>query len=131
MAEFVMRDMLAKHSINDVTVSSAGTSREEIGNDTHPGTKNHLRIHGIPYTRRAARQITNDDAKAADLIIAMDSMNLRNLKRMLSAEHHGKLKRLLDYTDDKRDVADPWYTGDYETTYQDITAGCEALLKEL
>ncbi len=131
MAEFVMRDLLEKRDFAGITVSSAATSTEEIGNDTHPGTKNQLRIHGIRFERHYAHQITNADAASADIIVAMDSMNIRNLKRMLTPCHHDKITRLLDYTANKRDVADPWYTGDYATTYSDIITGCEALLKVL
>lgn len=132
MAEFMFKDMLRKAGReDDFFIESAATSREEIGNDTDPRTKKKLDENGIPYTKRRARQITRQDYDKFDLIIAMDGSNVRDMRRIIGDDNEGKVSLLLDHTDEKRDVADPWYTGDFDAAYNDIEKGLNALLEEL
>ena len=133
MAEFVMKDMVKKAGRDgDIYVESAATSREEIGNDIHYGTRAKLRECGIPFSRRAARQMTAHDYDDFDYIIAMDQYNLSNIKRIIGEDRKHKVYKLLDFTVRRgQDIADPWYTGDFDTTYDDITEGCRGLLEKL
>ncbi len=132
MAEFVFKDMVAKRGMSDLFyIASAATSREEIGNDIHYGTKQKLDEVGIPYTKRGAIQITKKDYDAYDYILLMDSNNIRNIKRIISADPECKIHRLLDFSDKPRDIADPWYTGNFDITYDDIVEGCESLLQHI
>ncbi len=133
MAEFVLRDMTKKRRIeHNFNICSAATSTEEIGNDMHYGSRDKLRREGIPFERRHARQITRRDCDAADYIIVMDSYNIRNLERVVGTGYREKTYRLLDFTARRgEDIADPWYTGDFDTAYRDIVEGCEGLLSEL
>ena len=131
MAEFVMKDLLKRSGVNGVIVASAATRNDEIGNDTHWGTKRVLDEHGISYTRRRARRIRPSDYEDFDLIIGMDEENRRDLMRFFHDDPEGKISLLLDWTGDCRSVADPWYTGDFETTYADVVKGCMQLLVQL
>lgn len=131
MAEFVMKDILAARGLGDVRVESAATSREEIGNDTYPGTKRVLDAHGIPYTPRHARQTTRRDYSEFDCIVGMDAANMAGMRRIYGGDPEGKLSLLLDWTGMGGDIADPWYTGDFETTFDDVEAGCIALAEHL
>ena len=132
MAEFMFKDMLRKAGReDDFFIESAATSREEIGNDTDPRTKKKLDENGIPYTKRRARQITRQDYDKFDFIIAMDGSNVRDMRSIIGDDSEGKVSLLLDHTDEKRDVADPWYTGDFDAAYNDIEKGLNALLEEL
>ncbi len=131
MAEFVLKDMVAKRGVADrFHIESAATSTEEIGNPVHPGTQAVLRAHGIGgfAGKRARRRGDYDDF---DLIIGMDTANMRNMDRMLGGDPSGKLHKLLEFAGSDRDVADPWYTGDFDTTYEDVCNGCEGLLRFL
>ena len=112
-------------------IESAATSREEIGNPVYPPARRKLAEHGISCNGHAARQLTNQDYDKYDLLIGMDSANLRNMHRICGGDPDGKLHLLMDYTDRPGDVADPWYTGDFEATWQDVLEGCQGLLKEL
>ena len=132
MAEMVMRHLLLQaHRETGWEVDSCATSREEIGNDIYPPAKRCLSEHGVPFTRHSARQITRLDYDYFDQILCMEEYNIRNLRRVLgeeSMEHDAalpqpKIRRLLD-----RDVADPWYTGDFEATYRDVLQGCSHIL---
>ena len=132
MAEMVMRHLVAEAGREDeFVIDSCATSREEIGNDIYPPAKRCLSAHGVPFSRHAARQITREDYEAFDLILCMEEYNIRNLRRVLGEEimeHDAalpqpKIRRLLD-----RDVADPWYTGDFEATYRDVLQGCSHIL---
>ena len=132
MAETMMRHMAAEAGVSHLfEVDSCATSREEIGNDIYPPAKRCLAAHGVPFTKHAARQITPDDYEHFDLILCMEDYNIRNLRRVLgevlmvrdSALPVPKIRRLLD-----RDVADPWYTGDFEATYRDLEEGCREIL---
>lgn len=132
MAEFVMKDMVEKLGIaENFYIASAATSTEEIGNDIHYGTKNKLRLEGIRCEKRSARQLAKSDYEEYDYIIGMDSYNLRNMKRMLGADNDNKIHLLLDFTQRPRDIADPWYTGNFDKTYDDIVEGCTALIKKI
>lgn len=132
MAEFVFRDMIKKASLSDkVYIASAATSREELGNPVHPGTRAKLSPLGISTSGKYAVQMTKDDYYKYDYLFAMDSYNIRNMLRITGGDPDGKIMRLLDITDSPRDIADPWYTGNFDDTYNDIVEGCETLLKKL
>lgn len=128
MAEMVMAELLRKAGRDDITTASAATSTEEIGNGVHPGTVRLLNRHNIPLRRHEAVQLMRRDAERYDLFIGMDSANLRNMRRMLGDAAEGRIFNLLDFSDRPRDISDPWYTGDFETTYSDVMEGCQALL---
>lgn len=130
MAEFVFLDMVRSRGLSEVlTAQSAATSTEEIGNDVHRGTKAILTKYNIPFNRREATQLTRSDYGKYDLFVGMDSANIRNMHRIFGSDPEGKIVKLLDLTDRGGDVADPWYTGNFEATYRDVTEGCEALIK--
>ena len=112
-------------------IASAATSREEIGNDVYPPARRTLVEHGISCPRRAARQLTRADFEEYDLIIGMDSENERGMRRICGDGDAEKIHLLMDYTDHPGDVADPWYTEDFEATWQDVLVGCQGLLREL
>ncbi len=137
MAEMIMRHLVSQglsDSELSIVIDSCATSREEIGNDIYPPAKRCLTAHGVPFTRHAARQITCEDYESFDMILCMEDYNIRNLRRVLGEEimmhdaalSQPKIRRLLN-----RDMADPWYTGDFETTYRDLMEGCTALLTHL
>lgn len=130
MAEFVLKDMVARRGLADeFEIESAATSTEEIGNPVHPGTVGELRRHDIGgFEKKRARQLRRDDYDAFDLIIGMDETNMRNMGRMLGGDPAGKLHKMLEFAGSTRDVADPWYTGDFDTTYEDVCDGCRGLL---
>ena len=123
-----------KHIVNEaglsdsIYVESAATSREEIGNDTYYGTKEKLDEMGIPYTRRKARQVTVDDYDNFDYLVIMDENNARNLKRIIGDDVDSKVYKAMSFVGDRRDVKDPWYTGNFDETYDDLSHSCEALL---
>lgn len=130
MAEFVMRDMIKKCGLDGrIVTASVATSTEEIGNPVHSGTRRKLREHGISTDGKYAVQLTKSDYDKYDYLIGMDSANIRNMKRITGGDE--KIIRLLDLTDEPRDVADPWYTGDFDTTYNDVVKGCKVLLEKL
>ena len=129
MAEFVFLDMIKQRGLLDrITAMSSATSTEEIGNDIHHGTRRILDKYGIHYRHREAVQLTRADYEKYDLFVGMDSANIRNMLRIFGSDPDGKVVRLLDLTDHPGDVADPWYTGNFEITYRDVTCGCEALI---
>jgi len=131
MAEFVMKDMLAKAGRDDVVVESAALHTDEIGNDIHYGTKRELSRHGIPFSPRRAWLLSSERLRDYDLVVGMDGVNMYDLRRMAGSSDKPKLRMLLDFAGIDRDVADPWYTGDFETTYADVVTGCSALLREM
>ena len=132
MAEFVMKDMVEKHGIaKDFYIASAATSTEEIGNGVHYGTRKKLAEFGISTDGKRAVQLKKSDYDKYDYIIGMDSWNMRNMKRMLPEDKDNKLHLLLDFSANPRDIADPWYTGDFDTTYDDILEGCTALMNKI
>ena len=132
MAEFVMKDLAKKAGLaSQFHIESVATSREEIGNPVYPPARRKLAEHGISCDGHAARQLTKQDYDKYDLLIGMDSANLRNMHRICGGDFAGKLRLLMDYTDLPHDVADPWYTEDFESTWRDVLAGCQGLMKEL
>ena len=132
MAEFIMKKMVDDMGLSkEFYIESAATSTEEIGNPVHYGTRQVLRKYNVDFSKKRAVQITRADYDRFDLIIGMDSYNLRNMTRIFGDDREGKISLLLDYTDEPRDVADPWYTGDFDATERDILNGCRGLLKRL
>ncbi len=129
MAEFVMKDLVKKAGLeSQFHIESAATSTEEIGNPVYPLARRKLAEHGIDCAGKTARQLRNSDYDNFDLLIGMDRANLRNMHCICGGDFAGKLHLLMDYTDRPGDVADPWYTDDFETTWQDVLAGCRGLL---
>ena len=128
MAEFVFRDMAAREGL-EVEVASAATSAEEIGNPVYPPVRRLLLSHGPDPAGKRARQLTRADYERWDLIIGMDSANIRSMERLFGGDPEHKLLRLLDLTPLRRDVADPWYTRDFNACWDDIVLGCRALLE--
>lgn len=132
MAEFLLKDMIKKEGLADrFVIASAGTSREEIGNPVHQGTRKKLAQDHISAADKYAVQLTKEDYEKYDLILGMDRANISNILRIIGSDPQEKVHRLLDFTELPRDIADPWYTGDFEITYAEIKAGCAALLKHL
>lgn len=133
MAEFVMKHKAAQYGLSsDIHISSAATSTEELGNDIHRGTRQKLTQKRIPFSPRRARQVTKADYNEYDYLIVMDGNNLVNLRRIVGEDKDNKVYKLLDFTDRKgQDIADPWYTGNFDETFDDVSEGCEGLLKKL
>ncbi len=136
MAEFIMKDMVAKRGLADkFHIASCATSTEEIwhgvGNPVYPPARRELAKHGISCDGKRAVQITPEDYDKYDIILCMDSNNMRNIKRIISADPDGKIHKLMAFAGTDADVADPWYTGDFTTTYNDVLAGCTGLLEYL
>lgn len=133
MAEYVMKALVNKSGLSDTFfIDSAATSREEIGNPVHYGTRHKLEEVGIYCGNHKARQMQKHEYDEYDYIIGMDSWNIRNINRIIgNSDPEGKVSKLLDFTEEKgKDIADPWYTGDFDTTYRDVKKGCEALLND-
>ena len=132
MAEFVMKDIVRKADLEDLfEIESAATSTEEIGNEVYPPAKRKLAEHGISCKGKTARQMTRRDYDRFDLLIGMDSWNFRNMNRICGGDPEMKIRLLMDFTDEPRDVADPWYTGNFEATWRDVSEGCQQLLDYL
>ena len=131
MAEFVMKDLLHKAGRTDVAVESAALHTDELGSDIHRGTRQELERHGIPFASRRAWLLDAAKASEYDLIVGMDAYNMADLRRLVYPADLPKVRRLLDFAGVNRDVADPWYTGNFSQTYADIVAGCNALLRSL
>ena len=132
MAEFVMKRLVQDAGLEDkFEIASAATSREELGNPVYPPARRKLAEHDIDCAGKTARQMTKQDYLHYDHIIVMDQNNLRNLRRIIGADTEGKVSLLMAHTDHPGDVADPWYTGDFEATWRDVLEGCTALLREL
>ncbi len=129
MAEFIMKDIVKDR--DDFIIGSCATSTEEIGNDIYPPAKRVLRDHGIEFEPRMARQMTSDDYGQYDHIIAMDRNNIRNMSRFVMDDPEKKVSLLMDEVGRHVDVADPWYTGDFERTFDDISEACNALFLRL
>ena len=130
MAEFIMKKLVADAGLSEMfEIASAATSTEEIGNPVYPPARRKLAEHGIGCEGKTARQLTRSDYQHYDLLIGMDYYNIRNMTRMCGGDPDGKIKMLLDYTDRPGDVADPWYTGNFDTTWRDCLEGCTALLE--
>ncbi len=132
MAEFVMKDLVRrKGEENDFFIASAATSREEIGNGVYPPVKRILNAMGINCDGKRARQVTRDDYAEFDYIVCMDKNNMRNIARIIPSDPDNKIFMLLSLTETPRDVADPWYTGDFEATKHDVMGGCEKLYEHI
>ena len=136
MAEFIFKDMIRKQGLEqDFVVRSCATSTEEIwgdvGNPVYPPAQKELKKHGISCEGKRAVQLKKSDYDKYDLFIAMDSMNLRNIGRIFGNDPQNKVHKMMDYTNRKGDVADPWYTGRFDVTYTDILDGCKGLLESL
>ena len=132
MAEFVLKDIVKKQGLGkNFYIKSSATSNEEIGNDIHYGTRNKLIQKGIPFEKRKATRLMPEDYNKYDYIIGMEESNIRNIKRIFGNDIEHKIYRLLDYSDNPRDIADPWYTGNFEITYNDIVEGCNGFLQYL
>ena len=132
MAEFVMKKLVADAGRTDeFEIASAATSTEELGNRVHRGTARVLDRLSIDYSGKRARQISRSEYEKWDLIVVMDEANVRNARRIFGGDPERKIRKLMAYAGESRDVADPWYTGDFEQTYRDVDKGCRALLKTL
>ena len=132
MAEFVMKHLVAEAGLSDYfEIASAATSTEEIGNPVYPPARRKLAEHGIGCEGKTARQMTRSDYLYYDKVVAMDRNNLRNLRRMFGDDTEHKISLLMDHTRRPGDVADPWYTGDFEATWRDVLEGCRGLLDEM
>ena len=132
MAEFVLKDMVKKRGIaSDFFIESRATSTEEIGNPVHRGTRTKLAQFGISTAGKTAIQLKKSDYEKYDLLICMDSANIRNTLRITGSDPDGKVSKLLSFANEGGDIADPWYTGNFYETYDDVLRGCEGLLKKL
>lgn len=132
MAEFVMKELVRQAGLSDsIQITSAATSAEEIGSDMHPKTRAKLFKEKIPFTSRRAVQFTRDCYEKHDYIIAMDKENIYRLRHIIGEDRDKKVHLLLSFTGSEQEVADPWYTGDFDKTYKDISMGCKALLKSI
>ena len=129
MAEFVMKEFVKRAGREEeFEIASAATSTEEIGNSVYPPARRKLAEHGISCEGKTARQMTRSDYNRYDLLIGMDSWNIRNMRNICGGDPEGKITMLMDYTSRPGDVADPWYTGDFEATWRDVLEGCRAVL---
>ena len=136
MAEFIMKHLCREAGVEkQFEIASAAVSTEEIGNDIYPPAKRVLTAHGIPFSHRAARQITKADLDIYDHIICADRSNIRIMKYLLGEDKlnnsHAKISMMMEWEGQNRDVSDPWYTGDFETAYEDIYASCKAIIQSL
>ena len=132
MAEFIMKDLVKKAGLEqEFHIESAATSTEEIGNPVYPPARRKLAEHGISCAGKTARQLRREDYGRWDLIVGMDRANLRNMERICGGDPEHKLCLLMDFTDRPGEVADPWYTGDFESTWRDVSRGCAALLERI
>lgn len=132
MAEFVMKDLVKKAGLEEeFEIASAATSTEEIGNPVYPPARRKLAEVGIRTDGKTARQMTRQDYDKYDYLIGMEDVNIRNMIRIVGGDTESKISRLLDFTDKPGNIADPWYSGDFETTYIQIKAGCEGLLQRI
>ena len=133
MGEFILKKMVKERGLEGMFhIESAAVSYEEIGNPVYPPAKRCLREHGIPFDEgKRARRVTLLDYERFDLIICMDASNLRLIRRIIPDDPEGKIRLMMSFANLSRDVADPWYTGDFEQTYRDLVEGCKAMLNEL
>ena len=130
MAEFILKDLVKKKGIeNEFLIKSSATSYEEIGNDVHYGTVRKLNSVGVPIENREALRLTQNDYRTYDYILGMEEANIRNILRIVGDDSENKVYRLLDFSKNSRDIADPWYTGNFDKTYEDILEGCNAFLE--
>ena len=132
MAEFVMKDLVRKAGLEwKYEIASAATSSEELGNPVYPPARRKMAEHGLNCAGKTARRMTREDYENYDLLVGMDRMNYRNMLRICGEDPEHKIHLLMDYTSRPGEVADPWYTGDFEETWQDVSEGCRGLLGKL
>ncbi len=132
MAEFVLKDMVKKQGLDkEFYIASSATSTEEIGSKVHSGTRKKLAQYGISVEGKYAVQIKKSDYEKYDYIIAMDSCNISNMQRIFGQDSENKIRRLLDFTESPRDIRDPWYTGNFDETYEDVLLGCKTFLEQI
>ena len=132
MAQCVLQDMVNKQGISDrFEIDSAATTTEELGMPIYPPARKKLAAEGVPVLPHRARQIASSEWQDWDYIVCMDEENMRHLRRILGVDHMHNVRKLLSYVGEAGDVADPWYTGDFDATYHDVTRGCTAFLKQL
>ena len=132
MAEFIMKDLVKRAGLEtQFVIESAATSTEEIGNPVYPPARRKLAEHGISCAGKTSRQLTRADYGRYDLLIGMDRANLRNMHRICGVDQDGKIRLLMEFTGRPGDVADPWYTDDFDTTWRDVLEGCQGLLRDL
>ena len=132
MAEFVMKDLVEKcGKSDDFLIESRATSTEEIGNPVHQGTRRKLAEHGISCSGKRAVQLRKSDYEKYDLLICMDDWNVRNTLRIIVSDPQNKVRKLLSFAGESGDITDPWYTGNFDETYDDVLRGCTALLEKL
>lgn len=132
MAEYVFKDIVAKNGKEDnFYISSAATSTEEIGNDMHYGTKEKLLEHNITFQKHKVKQLKKEDYNKYDYIIGMETSNIVRIKAIVGRDPENKIYKLLDFTNEKKDIADPWYTGNFTKTYEEVLKGCQALYNYL
>ncbi len=132
MAEFVMKDLVKKAGVaENFEIASAATSSEELGNPVYPPARRKLREHGIDCSGKTARRLEKGDYTHYDYLIGMDRYNLRNMERMLGGDPNHKIRLLLSFAGEDREIADPWYTGSFDETYDDVLTGCRALLAQV
>lgn len=132
MAEYIFKDIVAKNRQEEkFYISSAATSLEEIGNDMHYGTKEKLIEHNVPFQKHIAKKLTKEDYNKYDYIIGMENSNIVRIKAIVGKDKENKIYKLLDFTNDKKDIADPWYTGNFAKTYEEVLKGCQALYNYL
>ena len=132
MAEFVLKDMVKKRNLEkEFLIKSSATSYEEIGNDVHQGTIRKLNSVGILVEKREAIRLTKEDYNKYDYIIGMEERNVQNILKIVGQDPENKVCKLLDFTSNSRDIADPWYTGNFDKTYDDILEGCETFLEKI
>ena len=130
MAEFIMKDLVTKAGVQaQFDIASAATSREELGNAVYFPAKKKLREHGISCEGKTARQMTRQDYRYYDLLVGMDRRNLENMRRISGGDPEQKIHLLMEFAEKNSEVADPWYTGDFEATWQDVLEGCQGLLR--
>ena len=132
MAEFVFKDLVKKEGIeNEFYIESAATSTEAVGDSMHYGTVQILKENNIEFGNKISRQLTMEDYKKFDYILGMETRNIINIKRIIGDDKDNKVYRLLDFSENPRDIADPWYTGNFDSTYYDVLDGCQSFLKYL
>ena len=132
MAEFVLKELVRRKNIEDkFLICSSATCSDEIGNDVHYGTVKKLNSVGIPVEHRAARKLTKEDYNKYDYILGMEERNVQNILKIVGQDKENKVCRLLDFSSNPRDIADPWYTGNFDKTYDDVLEGCNAFLNTI
>ena len=132
LAQFYFQDLVQKNGLSDrFLIDSAATSNEEIGNPVHPGTRRKLAEAGISCAGKTAWRMTKKEYREFDYLIGMDDANIRNMERIAGGDPDHKIHKLLEFAGSSRAIADPWYTGNFDVTYDDVVEGCEAFLKAI